>query len=83
MIFFEVATISKLAKVVRYDQLTFSCEFEFSKFAEKGSWKSSITLKSFVRNICSSHVVPKHLKWELKTNYTREQIKLIFKILFI
>jgi hypothetical protein len=34
MIFFEVAIISKLA-TVRYDQLTFSCEFEFSKFAEK------------------------------------------------
>jgi len=57
MIFFEVATISKLVKVVRYDQLTYSCEFEFSKFAEKGSWKSSTTLKSFVRNICSSHAV--------------------------
>jgi hypothetical protein len=57
MIFFEVATIYELAKVVMYDQLTFSCEFEFSKFVEKGSWKSSPTLKSFVKNIRSSHVV--------------------------
>ncbi len=77
--FFEVATISKLAKVVRYDQFTFSCEIEFSKFVEKGRWKSSTISKSFVRNTCSSHVVfkknvvPKHLKWEFKKNYTREK----------
>jgi hypothetical protein len=83
MIFFEVATIFELAKVVRCDQFTFSCEFEFSKFVEKGSWKSSTTLKSFLRNIRNSHVVfwkhvvPKHLKWELKINYTREKNKLI------
>jgi hypothetical protein len=57
MIFFEVATISELAKIVRYDQFTFSCEFEFSKFAGKGSWKSSTTSKSFVRDTCSRHVV--------------------------
>jgi hypothetical protein len=35
MIFFEVATISKLAKVVRHDQLTFSCEFEFLSLLKK------------------------------------------------
>ncbi len=54
---FEVATISKLAQVVKYDQFTFSCEFQFFKFAKKGSWKSSTTSKKFVSNIRSSHVV--------------------------
>ncbi len=57
MIFFEVATISKLAKVVKYDQLTFSCEFQFCKFAKKGSWKSSTTSKKLVSNTRNSHVV--------------------------
>jgi hypothetical protein len=56
MIFFEVATISKLGKVVKYDQLTFSCEFQFFKFVEKGSWKSYTTSKKFVNNTCGSHV---------------------------
>jgi hypothetical protein len=37
--------------------LLFSCEFEFFKFAEKGNWKSSTILKSFVKNTRSSHVV--------------------------
>jgi len=78
MIFFEVGTISKLAKVVKYDQLTFSCEFEFSKFAEKGSWKSSTTLKSFARNIHRIHVVfkkksgTKTFEMGILKNYTRE-----------
>jgi len=35
MIFYEIVTISELAKVVRYNQFTFSCEFEFSKLLRK------------------------------------------------